>query len=200
MKHRKTLLLGYVGVVLALGMLGAWSARALSQISVASGRIIAENSDSVVAARDMRDSLDRQDSAALFDLLGQRDRARRQADEQRARFTTALNKVAANITEVGEPEALDMIRIGRAEYDRRFEAFLNASGDRTPLYFQSLEPQFNRLRDACDLLLRLKPEALKRKTDDASQSARRRFSVTFALAMALMAAGVAVAAGLSRTT
>ena len=57
--------------------------------------------------------------------------------------TTALNKVAANITEVGEPEALDMIRIGRAEYDRRFEAFLNASGDRTPHLFPvAPEPQF----------------------------------------------------------
>lgn len=200
MKRRTTLLFAYVGVVLALGVLGAWSARTLSQISVVSGRIIAENSDSVVAAQDMRESLERQDSAALFDLLGQRDRARRQANEQRARFNTALNKAAANITEVGEREALDMIRIGRAEYDRRFDAFLNASGDRTPLYFQSLEPQFNRVRDACDFLLRLKPEALKRQADDASQSARRRFSVTFALAIALMAAGVAVAARLSRTT
>ena len=194
------LLLGYVGVVLALGMLGAWSARTLSQMSVVSGRIIAENFDSVVAAQDMRESLERQDSAALFDLLGQRDRARRQADEQRARFNTALNKAAANLTGVGEPEALDMIRIGRVEYDRRFDAFLNASGDRTPLYFESLEPQFNRVRDACDFLLRLKPEAMKRKADDASQNARRQFFVTVALAIALMAAGVAVASGLSRTS
>ena len=200
MTRRTTLLVGYVGVVLALGVLAAWSARTLSQIGGVSGRIIVENSDSVVAAQDMRESLERQDAAALLDLLGQRDRARRQAGEQRARFNTALNKAAANITEAGEPEALDMIRIGRVEYDRRFDAFLNASGDRTPLYFQSLEPQFNRVREACDFLLRLKPEAMKRKADDASASARRRFFVTVALAITLMAAGVAVAASLSRTT
>ena len=53
-------------------------------MSTVSGRIIAENYDSVVAAQDMKESLERQDSAALFDLLGQHDRARRQMAEHRA--------------------------------------------------------------------------------------------------------------------
>ena len=66
MKLRTKLLLGYAGFVLALGVLGAWSARTLSQMSAVSGRIIAENYDSVVAAQDMKESLERQDSAALF--------------------------------------------------------------------------------------------------------------------------------------
>ena len=72
MKLRTKLLLGYAGFVLALGILGAWSARTLSQMSAVSGRIIAENYDSVVAAQDMKESLERQDSAAVFELLGQR--------------------------------------------------------------------------------------------------------------------------------
>ena len=102
MKLRTKLLLGYAGFVLALGVLGAWSARTLSQMSSVSGRIIAENYDSVVAAQDMKESLERQDSAALFDLLGQHERARRQIAEHRARFDAAFEKAAANITEVGE--------------------------------------------------------------------------------------------------
>ena len=61
-------------------------------MSAVSGRIIAENYDSVVAAQDMKESLERQDSAALFDLLGQRDRASRQAAEHRARFDAALDE------------------------------------------------------------------------------------------------------------
>ena len=73
MKLRTKLLLGYGGFILALGVLGAWSARTLNQMSAVSGRIISENYDSVVAAQDMKESLERQDSAALFDLLGQRD-------------------------------------------------------------------------------------------------------------------------------
>jgi hypothetical protein len=77
MKLRTRLLVGYAGFVLALGVLGAWSARTLSQMSAVSGLIIAENYDSVVAAQNMKESLERQDSAAAFDLLGEHDLARR---------------------------------------------------------------------------------------------------------------------------
>src|SRR4029078_12980092 len=100
MKLRTKLLLGYTGFILALGMLGAWSARTLQQMSAVSGRIISENYDSVVAAQDMEESLERRESAAVFDLLGQHERARSQAAEHRARFDAALRKAAANITEV----------------------------------------------------------------------------------------------------
>src|SRR6185436_9419006 len=101
MTLRNKLLLGYSGFVLALGLLGAWSARTLNQMSAVSGRIIAENYDSVVAAQDMKESLERQDSAALFDLMGQQDRDRRQTAEHRARFDAALETASANITEPG---------------------------------------------------------------------------------------------------
>src|SRR6185295_4803995 len=197
MRLRTKLLLGYAGFVLALGVLGAWSARTLSQMSAVSGLIISENYDSVVAAQDMKESLERQDSAALFDLLGQHDRARRQAAEHRGRFDAALEKAAANITEAGEPEAIAAITKGRDEYYGRFDAFLNATGDRAPLYFQSLEPQFNIVRAQCDALLRLNQEAMRRKADEASRIARRWFFVTLALALALMVAGIAVEIGLS---
>src|ERR1700676_2116289 len=110
MRLRTKLLFGYTGFILALGVLGAWSARTLSQMSTVSGRIIAENYDSVVAAQDMKESLERQDSAAVFELLGQHDRARSQAAEHRRRFDAALEKAAANITEAGESEVVEAIR------------------------------------------------------------------------------------------
>src|SRR6478672_12240352 len=119
MKLRTRLLLGYTGFVIALGILGAWSARTLRQMSAVSSRIISENYDSVVAAQDMKESLERQDSAALFDLLGQRDRARRQAAEHRARFDAALATASANITETGEAAVIASIRQGRDDYYQR---------------------------------------------------------------------------------
>ena len=81
MRLRTKLWLGYSGFILALGVLGAWSARTLSQMSEVSGLIISQNYDSVVAAQDMKESLERQDSAALFELLGQPERAARQNAE-----------------------------------------------------------------------------------------------------------------------
>src|ERR1700692_3526032 len=127
MRLRTKLLLGYAGFVLALGVLGAWSARTLSQMSAVSGLIIAENYDSVVAAQNMKESLERQDSAATFDLLGQHERARRQDAEHRGRLDAARAKAAANITEIGEREVVDAIRRGREDYYRHYDAFLGAA-------------------------------------------------------------------------
>jgi NtrC-family two-component system sensor histidine kinase KinB len=93
---------------------------------------------------------------------------------------------------------IESIRRGRDEYYRRFDAFVNALGDRAPLYFQSLEPQFNHVRADADRLLRLNQEAMRRKADAASRIARRWFFVTLALALILMAAGVAIELSLSR--
>ena len=197
MKIRTKLLVGYAGFVLALGVLGAWSARTLSQMSAVSGRIISENYDSVVAAQDMKESLERQDSGALFDLLGEHQRARRQIAEHRARFDAALAKAAANITERGEPEQIDAIRRDRDEYYRRLDAFLPADASDKSRYFDSLEPQFNQVRSQADALLHLNQEAMRRKADEASQIARRWSVVTLVLALALMAAGIAVEVGLS---
>jgi hypothetical protein len=48
-KLRTRLLFAYAGFVIALGVLGAWSVRTLTQMSAVSTLIIAENYDSVVA-------------------------------------------------------------------------------------------------------------------------------------------------------
>src|SRR5262245_62148740 len=163
MKLRTKLLAGYTGFVLALGVLGAWSARTLNEMSTVSGRIISENYDSVVAAQDMKESLERQDSAALFELLAQHDRAAKQAAEPRARFDAAFSKAASNITEPGEREIVETIRRGRDDYYRRYDDFISATGDRTSLYFLMLEPRFNAVRAECDQLLRLNQEAMRLK-------------------------------------
>jgi len=197
MKLRTKLLLGYGGFVLSLAVLGAWSARTLSEMSAVSGRIIAENYDSVVAAQDMKESLERQDSAALFDLLGQGDRARRQIAEHRVRFDAAFDKAAANITEPGEAEIIAAIRTDRDAYYRLLDAFLLAETDRAVRYFRELEPQFNRVRADCDRLLHVNQEAMRRKADAAAATARRWFLITLVLALALMAAGIAVEIQLS---
>ena len=197
MKLRTKLLLGYSGFILALGVLGAWSARTLSQMSAVSGLIISENYDSVVAAQDMKESLERQDSAAVFELLGEHERAVRQISEHRARFDAAFAKAASNVTEVGESEVVAAIRNGRDDYYRRFDEFLQASGDRTPIYFRVLEPRFNAVRADCDRLLRLNQEAMRRKADRASGTARRWYFITVGLALTLMIVGVAVEFSLS---
>src|SRR5436190_10634288 len=124
MNLRTKLLAGYMIFVVALVVLGGWSAFRLREMGEVSRRIISNNYDSVVAAQEMKESLERQDSAALFALLGAHDKAEAQLREHRARFDTNFQKAANNITEAGEPALIEAIRRDRDEYYQVFDAFL----------------------------------------------------------------------------
>ncbi|MBO0723990.1 MAG: HAMP domain-containing protein [Blastocatellia bacterium] len=194
MNLRNKLLLSFLIFIAALVALGAWSALSLRELGEVSRRIISRNYDSVVAAQDMKESLERMDSAAVFLLLGNRDRAMAQFNQHRARFDAAFGEAAGNITEPGESEIIEAIRSDRDEYYRRFEAFIAEGDRRRPEdYFQRLEPLFNKIRAECEQLLELNQRAMAAKADVAAGAARREFLFTLALAGALVAAGLAVA-------
>jgi PAS domain S-box-containing protein len=194
MNLRNKLLLSFLIFIVALVALGGWSAWRLRELGGVSQRIITNNYDSVVAAQDMKESLERMDSAALFLLLGDRDRALAQFNQHRDRFDAAFEKAANNITEPGEPQIIESIRQGRNEYYRRFEAFIVAGEKRqSGSYFQQLEPLFNQLRADCDRLLQLNQQAMAAKSDEAAGVARREFLFTLLLAGALIGAGLALA-------
>jgi two-component system, NtrC family, sensor histidine kinase KinB len=194
MNLRNKLLLSFLIFIAALVALGVWSALSLRELGEVSRRIIAHNYDSVVAAQDMKESLERMDSSALFLLLGDRDRAMEQFNQHRARFDAAFGKAAGNITEPGESEIIESIRSDRDEYYGRFGAFVASGERRRPGdYFQQLEPLFNKIRAECDQLLQLNQGAMAAKSDAAAGVARREFLLTLALAGALAAAGLALA-------
>src|SRR5262245_297886 len=115
MTLRSRLLLGLSVFVGALVALGGWSAWHLWQMSALSERIIAENYDSVVAAQNMKESLERQDSAALFVLMDRWDRALPQVRQHRDRFDAAYRRAAGNITEPGEADVVMLIATTRDE-------------------------------------------------------------------------------------
>jgi NtrC-family two-component system sensor histidine kinase KinB len=206
MNLRAKLLFSYLIFVAALVVLGGWSAWRLREMGGVSRRIISNNYDSVIAAQEMKESLERQDSAALFALLGARDRAIAQLREHRARFDANLQKAANNITEVGEPAAIEAIRRDRDSYYQMFDAFMakvsateSSESQRGPSeeellerneYFTRLEPQFNKLRAECEHLLQLNQRAMLAKSEAAAGEAQLWFYRT------LLVAGILVGAGL----
>jgi NtrC-family two-component system sensor histidine kinase KinB len=193
MSLRTRLLLGYAIFVVALLALGGWSAWRLREMSGVTRLILSHNYDSVVAAQDMKESLERQDSAGVFLLLGQQERARAQLREHRVLFDAAFEKAAHNITEPGEAELIEKIRRERDEYYNRFDEFAASGTAQTQFYFSQLEPLFHRLRAHCDELLRLNQSAMLAKSDAASKAAWRWFLMTLALAATLGALGVGLA-------
>jgi len=209
MSLRTKLLLGYLVFVAALVVLGGWSAWRLREMGGVSRRIIANNYDSVVAAQDMKESLERQDSAALFALLGAHEKALSQLREHRSRFDANLHKAEGNITEIGEREALQMLRRDRDSYYKAFDAFLikvnateNSGQQSAPSdaemserdeYFTQLEPEFNKLRADCEHLLQLNQRAMLAKSEAAAGVAQLWFYRTLLFAGVLVVAGIQLA-------
>src|SRR5215510_14227505 len=210
MRLRAKLLLGYMLFIAALVTLGGWSAWHLREMGGVSRRIIANNYDSVVAAQDMKEGLERQDSAALFALLGQHEHARVQLREQRQRFNAAFEKAAHNITEPGEGELIEAIRRDRDTYYHLFDAFLAElvpvpvgarveaeaqahTEQARSAYFTQLEPVFTQLRARCDSLLHLNQEAMLAKSEAAAGVAQRWFLTTLMIVTALVGAGLLLA-------
>jgi len=202
---RTKLLTGYAIFIGALILLGSWSAWRLHDMGKVSRRIISENYDSVVAAQEMKESLERQDSAALFALLGAREKALVQLREHRARFDANFQKAANNITEISEPEAIEAIRQNRDLYYRGFDEFVAratgndssrpvvSSNELRKEYFSQLEPQFNQLRVDCEHLLQLNQRAMLAKAEAAAGVAQLWFYRTLLIAGVLVVAGLALA-------
>lgn len=209
MSLRTKLLLGYLIFVAAIVVLGGWSALRLREMGGVSRRIISNNYDSVVAAQEMKESLERQDSAALFVLLGAREKAMIQLREHRLRFDTNFQRAKNNITEVGEPEAIEAIRRDRDTYYQMFDAFMakvnatdtslrqgisgSAELSERDEYFTRLEPQFNKLRAECEHLLQLNQRAMLAKSEAAAGVAQLWFYRTLLIAGVLVAAGIMLA-------
>ena len=191
MSLRVKLLIGYSVFIAALVVLGAWAAWRLYDMGKVSRRIISENYDSVVAAQEMKESLERQDSAALFALLGAREKALVQLREHRARFDANFQKAANNITEIGEAGAIEAIRLDRDIYYQRFDLFIAKAT--TDGYFTQLEPQFNKLRADCEHLLQLNQRAMLAKSEAAREVAQLWFYRTLLIAGILVGAGLFLA-------
>jgi len=213
MSLRAKLLFSYLIFVVALVVLGGWGAWRLREMGGVSRRIISNNYDSVVAAQEMKESLERQDSAALFALLGARDKAVTQLHEHRARFDASFRRAENNITEVGEPAAIEALRRDRDSYYQAFDAFLakvKATEGSLPQgvpkdqdlserneYFARLEPEFNKLRADCEHLLQLNQRAMVAKSEAAAGVAQLWFYRTLLIAGLLVTAGLFLAFFLS---
>ena len=210
MNLRTKLLAGYLIFVAALVGLGGLSAWHLHEMGGVSRNIIANNYDSVVAVQEMRGSLDRQGSAALFALFGQRGPALAKLTEERKRFDAAFQRAASNITEPAEGEIIEAIRRDRDAYYREVDVFLSqmqASRRQPPAgptvhgtdaldpggNFIQLEALLHRLQAASDNLIQVNQRAMVAKSEAAAGVARRWFLTTLIIASSLVVAGTGLA-------
>ncbi|HEX2521665.1 MAG TPA: MCP four helix bundle domain-containing protein, partial [Terriglobia bacterium] len=114
--------------LLILAMLAAclWGIYHFSKLGRAVDVILVNNYKSVVAAENMKEALERQDSAVLFWIAGQGEKALQQFVANRQKFLEELGAAGSNITEPGEKEIVSDIQTRYSTYRRELESTLRS--------------------------------------------------------------------------
>jgi len=177
---RSRLLIGITPLLLIMVGLGLWAVVMISRLGGNIDVILRENYRSVLAAQNMKDALERMDSAMLFAIGGQEGRARDQYREHRPAFEKNLAIEQGNITLPGEQELTDDLTSLYTRYVALTERFLALPAadveGRTRFYFSQLLPTFDRIKGRSDDILALNQRNMEdmdlRARTAASASAR----------------------------
>lgn len=188
MALKTKILVGY-GVAFALmGLVVAWAIANIVSLGKATDAILRENYRSILAAENMVEALERQDSGILLILLGDADRGDAQLRENEAVFFEWLARAKDNVTVQGEAELIRQIQAGYAAFRQRCATLKDGGQARgaAGLYHEGLFPLFRKVRDACKELRRLNEQTMYEASVRAGQVARR----------AIWSTGLVAAAGL----
>ncbi|MGF1479702.1 MAG: ATP-binding protein [Cyanophyceae cyanobacterium] len=178
MKLRTKILIGY-GVALALVILVCgWGIVNLRRLGRASEAILRENYRSILAAENMIDAIERQDSANLLFLLENQQQGVEQFRENEILFLQWLARAKDNVTISGEDQLLATLEEEYKNYldasyqlQQRNQNPINAS---TSQYYETVFPIFERVQAASVELRELNQEtmvAASDQTQDISEQA-----------------------------
>ncbi|TMB10861.1 MAG: HAMP domain-containing protein [Deltaproteobacteria bacterium] len=179
MNLRTKLLLAQAPLAAGLALVGLVALNTLHTLERSSQRILQDNFRSVLAAQRMMEAAERIDSAALFRAAGSADKGDAQAAPNVDAFEAGLRAQESNITEAGEAEATRRLRAAWNEYLAKYGAFRRISGEQELRrhYFEELQPEFLRLKDAAERILEINQDAMLLKSDHARAIAERNRSL-----------------------
>lgn len=199
MRLRDKLLLAQAPLALALLLLGVLGVHTLGRLGRAGQEILADNYRSVLAMQRIIEHLERLDSAALFLVAGERERAVEQARAHLEPVESELKAQEGNITEPGEAEATQRLRRAWARYRSGYEAFLalESPGAARAAYFESLSPAFLESKAATQAILALNQDAMVRKSDALQRRSRRVNELMVLAVVGALAIGLLASASLT---
>jgi NtrC-family two-component system sensor histidine kinase KinB len=180
MTLKKKILIGY-GVAFALmGLVVAWAVTNLVSLGKATNAILSENYRSILAAENMVDALERQDSGILIMFLGAGEKGIEQFRESEKVFFEWLARAKDNTTIQGEKELVQSIETDYSKYRQQFSRLTDlrntAQVSRRPsliTYQESIHPLFTKVREACVGLRHLNEKTMYGASVRASHVAKR---------------------------
>ena len=194
MTLKKKILIGYGVVFVLMGLVVVWAVTNLVSLGKASDAILRENYRSILAAENMVDALERQDSGVLLIFLGDAEKGIHQFRENEAVFLQWLARAKDNITIQGEAELVQSIEADYAKYRQEFSALTDLRDAakpplQLPYYQETISPLFAEVRESCIRLRNLNEETMYAASVRAGTVANRAiWSTVFVAASALMVA------------
>ena len=173
---RKKILIGYGTTLALMIVVFIWAFVNLLGLGRASDAILKENYKSILAAENMIDTIERQDSGVLLLILGYGDEGSKQYSENESLFLQWFGWAKDNITIEGEDKIINTIETGYSSYLVNFSrlrlVYQTAPERTSAFYHETVLPSFKSVRDACIRLREVNQETMFKASDRARYIAR----------------------------
>lgn len=191
MTLKKKILVGYGAAFVLMGLVVAWSVINIVSLGKATDAILSENYRSILAAENMVDALERQDSGVLLALLGDRDNGTAQFRNYEAEFWEWLARAKDNITVPGEAKLVSSIESGYRTYRSSVSALVDSrnssvKGQLPDHYQRDILPNFEMVRKTCIDLRNLNEKTMYNASLRAGEVARNAIWSTLLVAGAAL--------------
>lgn len=192
MTLKTKILLGYGLAFALMSLVFIWAIINLVSLGHATNTILSENYRSIIAAENMIDALERQDSGVLLLFLGDTEEGIRQFRQNEAAFYEWLGRAKDNITIRGERDVVTAIDREYAEYRTRFSGVTELGPANVPaqpsltVYREVFHPLFKSVRDVCVQLRNLNEATMYSASVRAGGVAKRAIWSTTAAAVAAL--------------
>ncbi|MBX2999751.1 MAG: PAS domain-containing protein [Caldilineaceae bacterium] len=201
MNIRTKILIGFGTTLFLVVVVWVWAIYNLSQLGNASDAILRENYRSILAAENMIDTMERQDSANLLLLLGYRDEGLAQFQRNEIEFLQWLARAKDNITIEGEAAIVSAIEKGYGEFLAHFahlrDLEIAGSDEALDYYHESVLPRFQQVRDRSIALRELNQETMVNASQRTEQLAVRAIWSTVGVGAVAILLGLAFSFWLS---
>ena len=167
MKLKSKILLGYSLSLALVVLVGGWGINNLRRLGKASEAILEENYNSILAAENIIDAIERQDSAVLLFLLENRDRGLEQYRQNQIEFLKWLGRAEGNITIAGEEKIINSIEQSYQDYLTAFFQLQQQSDPNTEDYYATILPIFTQIRDNSVQLRLINQETMEAASENA---------------------------------
>ena len=166
---KRRIFFGIAPILLLVAAVGVYAIILFRSLGGKIDLLLKENYRSVVAGQQMKESLERMDSAVFFTLVGEDARGRQLYQQNEPIFAENLRIEEHNVTLPGEQGLADSLHSLFAKYRSEIGTFLALTDldQKRKVYFDTLLPLATRIKDTAQEVIRINEENMLAENQEA---------------------------------